>query len=198
MRAKARKGSTAIYFVISCICAQKQYVDFRSTAGYPISGIRSTLLCVGGRSTGSRTVRFYSAKSLNRCHLHGPTGTCTVGKMVLLTAARGMHEFFRSEIYCPCRSDPQQTELIKSNSQKSPLLARSRGVCRVCEPEGPLCEPLPTPLPLLWGGARPHAASAQRPEGLAPIVHRGARRPPCWWRRLCSLDRPRMRHWRCG
>jgi len=29
---------------------------------------------------------------------------------------------FRSEIYCLCRSDPQQTELIKSNSQKSPLL----------------------------------------------------------------------------
>ena len=24
-----------------------------------------------------------------------------VGKMVLLTAARGMHEFFRFEIYCP-------------------------------------------------------------------------------------------------
>ena len=42
--------------------------------------------------------------------------------MVLLTAARGMHEFFRSEIYCPCRSEPQQTELIKSNSQKNPLL----------------------------------------------------------------------------
>ena len=45
-----------------------------------------------------------------------------VGKMVVLTAARGMHEFFGSEIYCPCRSEPQQTELIKSNSQKSPLL----------------------------------------------------------------------------
>ena len=32
--------------------------------------------------------------------------------------------FFRSEIYCPCRSEPQQIELIKSNSQKSPLLVR--------------------------------------------------------------------------
>ena len=44
-----------------------------------------------------------------------------VGKMVLLTAARGMHEFFQiwDLLY---RSEPQQTELIKSNSQKSPLL----------------------------------------------------------------------------
>ena len=42
------------YFIISCICAQKQYVDFRSTAGYPVQGIRLSLLCVqlGGRSAG--------------------------------------------------------------------------------------------------------------------------------------------------
>jgi len=28
-------------------------VDFKSTAGYPVQGIRLSLLCVGGRSAGA-------------------------------------------------------------------------------------------------------------------------------------------------